>query len=190
MLAGPNGSGKTTLYETRVAPSLSVPFINADHIQKHELQDDDITAAYKAARIAAERRDECLAQGKSFATESVFSHISKVDLIKQAKALGYRIMMFHISVDDPDLSVARVSERVKDGGHAVPEKKIRQRYDRNGALIREAILLSEIGHVFDNSKLNQPPERVLSFSAGRLSFVKPVLPEWVFKIYGDDLKGG
>ena len=56
MLAGPNGSGKSTLYETRIAPKFAVPFINADLIQRDELKDGDVNAAYEAAQIATERR--------------------------------------------------------------------------------------------------------------------------------------
>lgn len=187
VLAGPNGAGKSTLYETRIAPSLSVPFVNADIIQRDELKDGDMNAAYKAAQIAAERRTDLLAQSKSFVTESVFSHPSKLDLIREATRIGYRVMVFHICVEHPDLSVARVVERVKEGGHPVPEIKIRQRYDRNGPLIRQAALLSDIAHIYDNSKLNRPPERVMSFTAGKLSFVTTQLPNWALKIYGGDL---
>ncbi len=64
----------------------------------------------------------------------MFSHPSKLDLITEAKGLGYRVMTFHISVAHADLSVARVTERVKEGGHPVPEEKIRNRYDRSGPL--------------------------------------------------------
>lgn len=187
MLAGPNGSGKSTLYDTRIAPKFAVPFINADVIQRDEMRADDVNAAYDAAKIAADRRAHLLQSRQSFATETVFSHPSKLDLILEAKALGYRIMTFHISVEHPDLSVARVGERVKEGGHPVPEQKIRQRYNRNGPLIRQAILQSDIGHVFDNSALNQSPQRMLTFSHGALSFALPQLPDWVLGIYGADL---
>ncbi|WP_299507467.1 zeta toxin family protein [uncultured Roseobacter sp.] len=187
MLAGPNGAGKSTLFETRVQPGFAAPFINADEIHRNELQQDDLDAAYKAARLAAERRDKLLKAGKSFATESVFSHPSKLELIQQAKALGYRIMLFHVGVAHPDLSVARVTERVREGGHAVPEEKIRGRYDRNGPLIRQAVLLSDVGHVFDNSALNEPPKRVLSFKNGQVSFVLSHVPRWVQDIYAKDL---
>ncbi len=187
MLAGPNGSGKSTLYATRIAPKFAVPFINADIIQRDELQDGNVNAAYEAAQIASERRALLLADRKSFATETVFSHPSKLDLITEAKGLGYRVMTFHISVEHPDLSVARVGERVKEGGHRVPEDKIRSRYDRSGPLIRHAILQSDIGHVFDNSHLNQPPRRALSFTNGALTFALPQLPTWVLDLYSDDL---
>ena len=187
MLAGPNGAGKSTLYETRIAPSLVAPFINADIIQRDELNDGNMNAAYEAAQIAAARRVDCLEQGRSFVTETVFSHPSKLDLIQEGRARGFRIALFHICVEHPDLSVARVNERVKEGGHPVPEEKIRHRYDRNGPLIRQAALLSDVAHVFDNSKLNQPPECVLSFNNGKLSYVRPRLPNWALKIYREDL---
>ena len=187
ILAGPNGSGKSTLYATRIAPTFSAPFINADIIQRDELGESDMNAAYKAAQIASDRRDTLLAERRSFATETVFSDPSKLDLIEVGKRLGYRVMLFHVCVEDPDLSVARVTERVKEGGHPVPEEKVRQRYDRNGPLIRQAAHLSDIAHIFDNSKLNHPPERVLTFTGGKPSFVAMRLPGWALRIYGSDL---
>jgi predicted ABC-type ATPase len=186
-LAGPNGSGKSTLYETRIAPKFAVPFINADMIQRDEMANDDVNAAYEAAQIAARRRSALLEARKSFVTETVFSHPSKLDLIMRAKDLGYRVMTFHIGVDHPDLSVARVTERIREGGHPVPEDKIRARYDRSGPLIRQAILQSDVGHVFDNSALNQPPQRMLSFHSGALRFALPQLRKWVLALYEEDL---
>ena len=124
---------------------------------------------------------------KSFVTESVFSHPSKLELIKEAKEIGYRVMVLHVSVEASDLSVARVAERVKEGGHDVPEKKIRERFKRNGALIRQAVMLSDVAHIYDNSKLNLPLVRVMSFTEGKLSFVVEQLPQWALSIYEEDL---
>lgn len=188
MLAGPNGAGKSNLFETRIAPSLALPFINADIIQLEELKDKNVSAAYDAAGIAAKRRDDFLKNRKSFATESVFSHPSKLEFIQKAKGAGYQILFFHISVANSDLSVARVSERVKEGGHHVPEEKIHARYNRNGPLIRQAVLISDIAHIYDNSKLNLPPERIMTFTNGNLSFVIEQLPDWAYQIYRSDLK--
>lgn len=187
LLAGPNGAGKSTLFEQRVAPMLDIPFINADVIQRDELRNPDIAAAYDAARIADERRSAHLERGTSFATETVFSHPSKLALVEDARARGFRVMVFHVGVDSAALSVARVAGRVEEGGHPVPEDKIRARYARGGGLIRQAVLLADLGHVFDNSGLNTPPERVLSFTNGRAVFVRPQLPRWTLEIYGDDL---
>jgi predicted ABC-type ATPase len=187
LLVGPNGAGKSTLYETRVAPSFAGPFINADLIQRDELKDASMEASYRAAQIATERRASLLEDRKSFATETVFSHPSKLDIITDAQASGYLVIVMQVGVDDPGLSVARVRARTEEGGHDVPEQKIRDRYLRGQPLIRQAILLADRGMVFDNSGLNTPPRLMLLFATGRIVQAQPVVPDWILSIYGEDL---
>ncbi|OCW55700.1 zeta toxin family protein [Hoeflea olei] len=187
VLAGPNGAGKSTLYETRVAPAFAGPFVNADMIQRDELRDPSMQASYRAARMADERRAELLKAGRSFATETVFSHASKLDLIATARAQGYLVVVLHVGVGSADLSVARVNFCAGEGGHAVPEEKIRARYERGQPLIREAVLRADRGMVFDNSGLNRPPRQMLVFARGRLVTAAPLLPEWILKAYAADL---
>ncbi|EKX56464.1 hypothetical protein D516_2976 [Rhodobacter sp. AKP1] len=187
LLAGPNGAGKSTLYQTRVAPSFAGPFINADLIQRDELGDASMEASYRAAAIAEERRTMLLEVRKSCATETVFSHPSKLDLITKARERGYVIIILHVGMDDPELSVARVKGRTEEGGHDVPEDKIRARFDRGQPLIRQAVLQADRGMVFDNSVLNQPPRLVLLFAGGRLVQADAILPNWVLTGYADDL---
>lgn len=187
LLAGPNGAGKSTLYQTRVAPGFAGPFINADIIQRDELQDPSMEASYQAAKIAEERRIEMLEAGQSFATETVFSHPSKLAVIESARAHGYLVVVMHVGVDSPDLSVGRVKGRTEEGGHDVPEEKIRARYERGQPLIREAVLRADRGMVFDNSRLNTAPQQVLVFATGRLIKATPTLPEWILTAYAADL---
>lgn len=187
LLAGPNGAGKSTLYETRVAPSFAGLFINADIIQREELRDASPEASYEAARIASVRRAEYLAEGRDFVTETVFSHRSKLELVDEARAAGFTVIVMHVGVDSPELSVRRVSARVDEGGHSVPVEKIRARYERGAPLIRAAVLKADRGMVFDNSGLNQPPSHCLTFSDGRLVFAQPHLPAWIRSVYEADL---
>lgn len=187
VLAGPNGAGKSTLYSTRVAPSFAGPFINADIIQRDELRNPSPEASYEAARIASSRRAEHLTQGRNFVTETVFSHPSKLALINEARANGFTVIVMHIGVDTPELSVARVGARVEEGGHIVPEEKIRARYGRGAPLIREAVLLADRGLVFDNSSLNLPPRHCLTFANGSLVFALPRLPRWIRLAYETEL---
>lgn len=188
VLAGPNGAGKSTLYETRVAPSFAGPFINADIIQRDELRDPSPAASYEAANIASARRADYLAQGRDFVTETVFSHPSKLELIDEASGRGFTVVVMHVGVDTPNLSVARVGTRVEEGGHIVPEDKIRARYARGAPLIREAVLKADRGMVFDNSRLNQPPSHCLTFASGHLIFALPRLPGWLRSVYEADLE--
>ena len=188
VLAGPNGAGKSTLYQTRIAPSFAGPFINADIIQRDELCDPSPAASYKAAEIASSRRADYLACGRDFVTETVFSHPSKLALIDEARAKGFTVIVMHVGVETPDLSVARVGTRVEEGGHIVPEDKIRTRYARGAPLIRAAILRADRGMVFDNSSLNQPPSHCLTFANGHLVFALPHLPGWIRSVYETDLE--
>lgn len=185
VLAGANGTGKSTLYTTRVAPSFEGPFVNANIIQRDELGDASPGAAYEAARIAADRRQDFLNRGEDFVTETVFSHPSKLDLIHEARAHGFDIVLLHIGVDSPDIAVARVAACVQEGGHPVPEDKIRARYARNGRFIRQAVLEADRGVVYDNSLRNLAPKRRLIFTNGRLTSMHPDLPSWILALYGD-----
>ena len=187
LLAGPNGAGKSTLYQTRVAPSFAGPFINADIIQRDELQTPSMEASYQAARVAETRRAEMLKAGRSFATETVFSHPSKLEIIDAARARGYLVVVMHVGVDSPDLSVGRVRGRTEEGGHDVPEEKIRARYARGQPLIRAAVLRADRGMVFDNSRLNTAPRQMLVFASGRLAKATPTLPRWILTAYAADL---
>lgn len=187
VLAGPNGAGKSTLYETRVAPRFAGPLINADLIQKNELGDPSPEAAYEAARLASERRSEFLRAGRDFVTETIFSHPSKLELIGAARMAGFTVIVMHVGLETADLSVARVAGRVEEGGHPVPEDKIRARYTRGGALIRQAVLIADRGMVFDNSALNAPPTRCVVFARGRLVSALPLLPGWMRTLYADEL---
>lgn len=97
MLAGPNGAGKSTLYETVIRPRISAPFINADLIQKNELRDPSMNASYEAAKIAEQRRQTHLENQTSFVSESTFSHPSKLVLVDEAKAAGFRVVIYHLT---------------------------------------------------------------------------------------------
>lgn len=191
LLAGPNGAGKSTLYEHVLQHdpvTRPLPFINADRIQYEELGDTRMDAAYQAAELAEQRRRGLLAEQRSFITESTFSHPSKLVFVRAAREAGYRIAVFHINVASPEISVSRVAQRVDRGGHPVPEHKIHARYQRNQALIREAILLADAGLVFDNSERFAGPQRKLEFRKGFIiDFTAPV-PAWVQTLYRQGLR--
>ncbi|MAP95468.1 MAG: hypothetical protein CMK07_10995 [Ponticaulis sp.] len=185
LIVGPNGAGKTTYYETVLKGRVAAPFINADIIQRDELKDTSMEAAYTAARIAEERRQQYLESRSSFIAETVFSHESKLGLIEHARQAGFRIIVFHLDVASADLSVARVHARVNEGGHPVPDDKIRARYERNKTLIRSAVLAADAAIVLDASALNQPPRRLARFSNGRIEQLSDHMTDWFEDLYGD-----
>ena len=101
--------------------------------------------------------------------ETVFSHPSKLELLNDAREAGFRIIVFHLTLASAELAIARVEARIEEGGHPVPEEKIRQRFERNGPLIREAALLADRAMVFDASALNERPEALLELAHGQVA---------------------
>ena len=183
LLAGANGAGKSTLHRLVLGPRTRLPFVNADAIQRDELRDPDPSASYQAARLAAERRAAHLAAGESFVTETVFSHPSKLELLRDARTRGYRLIVLHIGVERLDTNLSRVARRVRRGGHGVPEHKVGTRRDRGGALIREAVLMADRAGVFDNSAEGRPPTRHLWFRGGVETRRLAPLPDWIAALY-------
>ncbi|MBM7460847.1 zeta toxin family protein [Rhodococcus coprophilus] len=151
LVVGPNGSGKSTFVEQRLAPLLpGSVFVNADVIAKQRWPDSPEEHSYEAAQIAATIRDLLIDQGESFIAETVFSHPSKLDLIDRAQRAGY-VVVLHVVLVPVELSVARVAERVVEGGHRVPEEKIRSRFDRLWPLVADAIGRADHATVYDNT---------------------------------------
>ena len=183
VIAGPNGAGKSTFYDTVLAGRVDAPFINPDIIQREEIGDPSMQASYAAAKLAETRRRGFLASGQSFVMETVFSHPSKLELLRDARATGFRIVVFHLMLASPDIAVARVEGRVEEGGHPVPEDKVRSRFARNAALIRQAALMADRAQVFDASALNERPRLLLELSNGNIMRQAESWPNWFADTY-------
>jgi predicted ABC-type ATPase len=183
VLAGPNGAGKSTLYETVVGPATRLEFVNADAIAAVRWPEDPSGRSYEAAVVAANRRRELLAQRRSFVTETVFSHVSKVELLRAAMTAGYLVTM-HVVMVPEELAIARVRSRVASGGHTVPEHKVRRRYQRLWPLIAEAIKLADNAVIYDNTRAKPAFRVVATFEQGSLVSAAD-WPGWTPKLLPD-----
>lgn len=63
--------------------------------------------------------------------ETTFSGRTWKNYLKQAYDRGFEITIYFIYLDSADTCVARVRERVRRGGHDVPEQDIRRRFSRS-----------------------------------------------------------
>jgi predicted ABC-type ATPase len=107
--------------------------------------------SYFASVIADFLRRKLVAASTSLTFETVMSSRDKVDFLRAAQAQGFRTYLYYVATGDPLVNVSRVQNRVKLGGHAVPEKKIVSRYSRSLDLLAEAIRASNRAYIFDNS---------------------------------------
>ncbi len=176
MVVGPNGSGKTTFVTELLALELPrYAYVNADEIANARWGADSAAHAYEAARVAAETRAHLIASGRSFIAETVFSHPSKLDLVRSAQEAGYQVAL-HAMLVSEELAVRRVAYRVRAGGHDVPEHKIRERYQRLWRLVAQAISLADRAVVYDNSRRAGPVKVAELF--GGLPVGAATWPEW------------
>lgn len=176
LLAGPNGAGKTTFHERVLGPATGLPFINADRIAQERWPEDPAGHGYDASALAAEQRGAAIRDRRSFISETVFSHPSKLELLRTAGEAGYRRFL-HVILIPEELAVQRVLVRVETGGHAVPEEKVRARFQRLWRLLREAIALAEEAQVLDNSRA-ATPFRVVARYANGTFLGTPAWPPW------------
>jgi predicted ABC-type ATPase len=185
-LAGPNGAGKSTFFRNFLEPQLAgqLPFVNADEIGKalREAAPRGSGADYDQLAFAEteELRHSLLAQRLSFCTETVFSDPrgAKLDFLRQAHKAGYAVFMVFVGLDDAQLSLARVMQRVDAGGHDVPDEKVQQRFPRTLANLRAAIEVVDEAFLFDNSSDVQPFRPVAIYSNGKLLERFDPVPPW------------
>ena len=138
--------------------------------------------------MAAKKRAELIEQRTSFVTETVFSHPSKIELIREAQERGFRVFLYHLHVRSPELAVKRVETRVLQGGHEVPLQKIRERFPRTLRHVREAVPLVDRCYVYDNSRLEQRRSLVMSIKKGQRPVIYRPVPEWAAELYVDRLR--
>ncbi len=176
LIVGPNGAGKSTFVQEVLGELLpGSVFVNADLIALERWPEDPERHSYEAARIAEATRSALIERGRPFVAETVFSHPSKVALLDEALAAGYFVAL-HVLMVPEHVAVARVAARVEQGGHSVPEHKVRERYQRLWSLVAAAAAKAQSAAFWDNSTLGGP-ELVAGMASGQV-LAPPRWPSW------------
>ena len=109
------------------------------------------TQSYEGALISSFLRHHLQEKKIDFCFETVMSHHSKIEEIKEAKQKGYKTYLYFICIDDPEVNVSRVENRVEKGGHNVSAEKISSRYYNTLNNLIEMIENVDKCYLFDNS---------------------------------------
>ncbi|NCU03692.1 MAG: zeta toxin [Chitinophagaceae bacterium] len=107
--------------------------------------------SYLAADIAEFIRLQLLVNNISFTYETVMSHESKVEFLQQARNNGYRVYLYYIATEDPEINISRVNVRVAQHGHFVPPDTIRNRYYKSLQHLKSAVKKTNRAYIWDNS---------------------------------------
>jgi len=129
IIAGPNGAGKTTFARAFLPLEAHCPrFINADLIAAGLSPFSPEHAALRAGRLMLDEIAHCVARGENFAFETTLSGLSYLRHIRAWRAQGYHVSLFFLALPSAEMAIARVAERVRQGGHSIPEDVIRRRF--------------------------------------------------------------
>ena len=132
IIAGPNGSGKTTFAKKFLPDYVKCPnFINADLIAQGLSPFSPPSAAIKAGKLVLSQIHEFANSGVDFAFESTLSGKLYVNLFRKLKIKGYKIHLFFLWIPNVGLSIARIKDRVAEGGHNVPAQDVKRRFKRS-----------------------------------------------------------
>lgn len=158
VLTGPNGAGKSTTAPVLLRDVLGITeLVNADLIARGLSAFEPERVALAAGRIMLARLRELARRRSSFAFETTLAGRSLIPWLAKLRRRGYRIHVVFLWLPSEDLAVLRVAERVRMGGHDVPEETIRRRYHaglRNFFALHQRMAVT--WGMYDNSRATGP----------------------------------
>lgn len=166
IIAGPNGAGKTT-FAREFLPQYAHcrHFVNADLIAGGLAPFSPGTAALRAGRVMLEQLQELAKQKADFGFETTLSGVTYRSWLRTLRAQGYRVHLFFLWIPTVEIALARIADRVRRGGHDIPEKIVRRRFHkglRNFWTLYRPVL--DVWNLFDNSRLS--PQMIARDVAG------------------------
>lgn len=202
IVAGPEGSGKSAMLQQNAAQREGLsPHLKGEHIgadkpllsgaKASELLGDKSANSHAASQVVAlQQARNAVAEKKSFTYETSFANRGDLNLVDQAKANGYRVVIAHVQTGSAELNVARVAERAREGGRDASPAAVRQEYQAAPKLIAEASKKADYTFVMDSSALNQPARHLATLERGRVTNSVPnaEMPGWAKEAYSQQLQ--
>lgn len=111
-------------------------------------------------------------------------------MIEEAVAHGYVVALCVVALDDPQRLLARVQQRVREGGHDVPPDRILARYPRTLINLSKALGLATLAYLYESRELNNGGPHMVAMCQGKkvTAFVES-LPQWAQKVLGGRAPG-
>lgn len=178
MLAGVNGAGKSSIGGAVIRAS-GADYFNPDEAAAELMATnpglDQLRANAAAWQQGRRLLERAIAEHLDFAFETTLGGATMPRLIAEAASSGFEVRLFYVGLASPELHLARVRQRVRSGGHDIPESSIRRRWRHSRQnLIQLLPVLTEL-RVYDNSADADPatgnapqPALVLHVNRGRI----------------------
>lgn len=180
LIAGVNGTGKSSLRGVLEGQNVLLGhIIDADVIAKENNFDN-----YAAGKKAIAEIDYCLKNNISFTQETTLSGHRTKRTIMQARKQGYYITLYYVGLNSKEESVARIENRVRKGGHSIPDKDVIRRFNNRIASLESVVQLCDKIIFYDNEN---GFVKVAEITNNKFNYTNGYRPDWIVE-FKDKLK--
>ena len=121
----------------------------------------------RAGRLLLEQIQLLASRGSDFGVETTLAGVTYVSLLRKLRTQGYRIHLFFLWIPTVEIALARIADRVRRGGHGIPEKVVRRRLHKGiQNLFTRYRPLLDLWVLFDNSEAE--PQLIAREEVGEL----------------------
>lgn len=146
IIGGVNGTGKSSLTGVLRTQTTDLGQI----IDVDKLAAEGMFSPIEGGRAALQKIEECLKKGISFTQETTLSGYRTEITAAKAKQLGYLIRLYYVGLDTPEECLARIENRVKHGGHDIPENDVKRRFEGRWEAVSKVLPYCDEARFFDN----------------------------------------
>lgn len=130
IVGGPNGSGKSTFVASYLSER-TCPYLCADVIAAQLEAENEFLRQFAAGQEFYRQASVLLESDSDFIVETTLSGRTWRKYVQEAHSRDFVVTVYFVFLDSADTCVARVKQRVRRGGHNVPEADIRRRFSRS-----------------------------------------------------------
>ena len=177
IIGGVNGTGKSSLTGVLKTQTTELGVI----IDVDRITAEAGVSAVKGGRMALERIRDCLSKNVSFTQETTLSGRKTEDTAARAKEQGYYVSLYYVGLDTPEECLARIANRVRRGGHDIPEEDVRRRFAGRWEAVEKILPYCDEAHFFDN---DNGFVEVAEYRNGELLLKGERRPAWITELAG------
>lgn len=172
IIGGVNGTGKSSLTGVLKSQTTGLGVI---------IDVDRITAQaglgpIHGGKTALARISDCLSKNVSFTQETTLSGHRTEATAARAREQGYAVHLYYVGLDTPEECLARIANRVRRGGHDIPENDVRRRFAGRWESLSKLLPYCDEAHFFDN---DNGFVEVAEYKNGELLLIGPARPRWI-----------